>query len=88
MPYSSAEGLGKPFLSPYLQAVDSNFTHGANFASSGATAKNTRSYISPFNLQIQVNQYKVFKDQVALTLEQKGILIYHLYLRGHLGPVN
>jgi hypothetical protein len=53
--------------------VDSNFTHGANFASSGATAKNTRSYISPFNLQIQVNQYKVFKDQVALTLEQKGM---------------
>ncbi|KAH7288976.1 hypothetical protein KP509_31G052200 [Ceratopteris richardii] len=67
-----AQGLGKPFLSPYLQSVDSNFTHGANFASSGATARNIRSFISPFNLQIQVNQYKVFKDQVALSVEQRG----------------
>ncbi|KAI5073448.1 hypothetical protein GOP47_0011461 [Adiantum capillus-veneris] len=67
-----AQGLGKPFLSPYLQSVDSNFTHGANFASSGATARNIRSVISPFNLHVQINQYKVFKDQVALALEQKG----------------
>lgn len=66
-----AQGLGKEFLSPYLQSVDSNFTQGANFASSGATAKSTF-FISPFSLNIQVNQFKVFKQQVSMVLEKKG----------------
>eukprot|EP00250_Pteridium_aquilinum_P005538 c15613_g1_i2 orf=347-1504(+) len=66
-----AQGLGMPFLSPYLQSVDSNFTEGANFASSGATA-NPTFFISPFSLNIQVNQFKVFKEQVSMVLEKKG----------------
>ncbi|KAI5070237.1 hypothetical protein GOP47_0014580 [Adiantum capillus-veneris] len=66
-----AQGLGKNFLSPYLQSVDSNFTQGANFASSGATARSTF-FISPFSLNIQVNQFKVFKQQVSMVLEKKG----------------
>ncbi|MCO5548583.1 hypothetical protein L7F22_002043 [Adiantum nelumboides] len=66
-----AQGLGKNFLSPYLQSVDSNFTQGANFASSGATARSTF-FISPFSLNVQVNQFKVFKQQVAMVLEKKG----------------
>lgn len=66
-----AQGLGKPFLSPYLQAVDSNFTEGANFASSGATATSIF-FISPFSLNVQVNQFKVFKEQVSVVHEKKG----------------
>lgn len=66
-----AQGLGKSFLSPYLQSVDSNFTQGVNFASAGATAKDA-TLMSPFSLNVQINQFKVFKKQVSLVLEQKG----------------
>lgn len=70
-----AQGLGKSFLSPFLQSVDSNFTEGVNFASSGATAKSIF-FISPFSLNIQVNQFKVFKEQVSTVLEKKGLRNY------------
>lgn len=66
-----AQGLGKSFLSPFLQAVDSNFTEGVNFASAGATAR-AINFISPFNLNIQVNQFKVFKAQVSEVLKKRG----------------
>lgn len=33
----AAQGLGFPYLNPYLQAMGSNFTSGANFASAGAS---------------------------------------------------
>ncbi|XP_039123951.1 GDSL esterase/lipase At4g01130-like [Dioscorea cayenensis subsp. rotundata] len=68
-----AQGLGLPFLSPYLKSIGSNFAHGANFASSGSTIlmPNTSSGISPFYLTIQLNQMKEFKNRV-LELSPQG----------------
>eukprot|EP01018_Ginkgo_biloba_P013742 Gb_27654 [translate_table: standard] len=66
-----ATALGLPFLSPYLQSVDSNFSHGANFAASGATARDIK-FIAPISLKVQVNQFKVFKQQVISSLQTKG----------------
>ncbi|XP_039123839.1 GDSL esterase/lipase At4g01130-like [Dioscorea cayenensis subsp. rotundata] len=71
-----AQGLGLPFLSPYLKSIGSNFAHGANFASSAATIlmPNTSLFVtgtSPFYLTIQLNQMKEFKNRV-LELSPQG----------------
>lgn len=58
-----AQALKFPFLSPYLQSVGSDFRHGVNFASSGATAENITVLI-PFYLQIQIQQFRYFKQRV------------------------
>ncbi|XP_031504395.1 GDSL esterase/lipase At4g01130 isoform X1 [Nymphaea colorata] len=65
-----AQALGLPFLSPYLQALGSDFTHGANFATLASTVllPNTSLFvtgISPFSLAIQRNQMKEFKARVT-----------------------
>ncbi|EYU32204.1 hypothetical protein ABFS82_02G170800 [Erythranthe guttata] len=64
-----AQGLGLPFLSPYLQSIGSDFRHGANFATSASTVlqPNTSLYVtgvSPFYLAVQINQLKNFKARV------------------------
>ncbi|XP_065631332.1 GDSL esterase/lipase At4g01130 [Quercus suber] len=64
-----AQGLGLPFLSPYLQSVGSNYRHGANYATLASTVllPNTSLFItgiSPFSLAIQLNQMKEFKTKV------------------------
>ncbi|KAK4476603.1 hypothetical protein RD792_015762 [Penstemon davidsonii] len=69
-----AQGLGFPFISPYLQSIGSDFRHGANFATSASTAlQPTTSLftngVSPFYLAVQINQMKLFK---ARTEENKG----------------
>lgn len=66
-----ATALGMPFLSPYLQSVDSSFGHGANFAASGATARDV-SFIAPIYLTVQINQFKVFKKQVLDSITKHG----------------
>ncbi|CAM6105959.1 unnamed protein product [Calypogeia fissa] len=58
-----AEGLGLPFLDPYLQSVTSDFKHGANFATAGATVRPV-TYLSPFFLPIQVGQFLSFRKGV------------------------
>ncbi|KAH9300673.1 hypothetical protein KI387_012256, partial [Taxus chinensis] len=68
-----ASALGLPFLSPYLQSVGSNYAHGANFAASGATVRDL-SFIAPISLTVQVNQFKVFKQQVLATHGGQGYL--------------
>eukprot|EP01018_Ginkgo_biloba_P002411 Gb_23543 [translate_table: standard] len=70
-----ATALGLPFLSPYLQSVGSNFGHGANFAASGATVLQT-TFIAPISLTVQVNQFKVFKQQVLKTIQIQGAQSY------------
>lgn len=58
--------MGLPYLSPYLDALGSNFRHGANFAAGGSTIRRENESIfengiSPFSLDIQIinfNQYK------------------------------
>ncbi|KAJ0989300.1 hypothetical protein J5N97_007656 [Dioscorea zingiberensis] len=64
-----AQGLGLPFLSPYLQSIGSNFTHGANFATAASTVLLPMtslfvSGLSPFSLAIQLNQMKEFRSRV------------------------
>lgn len=72
-----AQGLGFPYLNPYLQAMGSNFTSGANFASAGASVLQPTSqvkpngWLSPFYLQIQLNQFFHLKS-IALELYSKG----------------
>eukprot|EP00253_Pinus_taeda_P020216 PITA_20216 len=71
-----ATALGLPFLSPYLQSVGSNYGHGANFAASGATANNVNSFIAPISLPVQINQFKIFKQQVLATISAHGAQSY------------
>lgn len=72
-----AQSLGFPYLNPYLQAIGSNFTTGANFASAGASVLQPTSqvrpngWLSPFFLQIQLSQFNELKSK-ALELYSKG----------------
>ncbi|XP_024531379.1 GDSL esterase/lipase At3g26430 [Selaginella moellendorffii] len=58
-----SEALGIPYLSPYFQSVGSNYTYGVNFATAGATSQAV-TYISPFSLNVQLNQFREFKQRV------------------------
>ncbi|PIN26557.1 Alpha-L-fucosidase [Handroanthus impetiginosus] len=64
-----SQGLGLPFPSPYLQSIGSDFRHGANFATAGSTVlQPTTSLfvngVSPFYLDVQINQMRQFKAKV------------------------
>ncbi|KAG5036900.1 hypothetical protein JHK86_017740 [Glycine max] len=64
-----AQGLGLPYLSPYLQSIGSDYTHGVNFASSASTViPPTTSFfvsgLSPFSLSVQLRQMEQFKAKV------------------------
>ncbi|XP_027336941.1 GDSL esterase/lipase At4g01130-like [Abrus precatorius] len=74
-----AQALGLPYLSPYLQSIGSDYTNGANFASSASTVlQPTTSFfvsgLSPFSLAIQLRQMEQFKAQVDES-HQKGTMI-------------
>lgn len=61
-----AEHLKLPYLSAYLDSVGTNFQHGANFATGGATIRRQNESwfengASPFPLDIQVEHYVQFK---------------------------
>ncbi|KAK3443223.1 hypothetical protein EUGRSUZ_B03272 [Eucalyptus grandis] len=69
-----AQSFGLPYLSAYLDAVGSNFSHGANFATAGSTIRpqNTtlhQSGFSPISLDVQFNEFYEFRrrSQVART---------------------
>ncbi|XP_016439663.2 GDSL esterase/lipase At4g01130-like [Nicotiana tabacum] len=64
-----AQGLGLPFLSPYLQSIGSDYRHGANFATLASTVRLPQTSlfvtgVSPFSLEIQLRQMKEFKVKV------------------------
>ncbi|TVU24211.1 hypothetical protein EJB05_26630 [Eragrostis curvula] len=54
------ESLNMSYLSPYLEALGSDFTGGANFAISGST---TLPRNVPFALHVQVQQFLHFKQR-------------------------
>ncbi|KAI7732792.1 hypothetical protein M8C21_033612 [Ambrosia artemisiifolia] len=59
------QSLGLPYLSAFLDALASNFTHGANFATGGSTVRppNTtrhQSGLSPISLNVQSYQFNDF----------------------------
>lgn len=67
-----AEKLKLPHLSAFLDSIGSNFSHGANFATSGSSIRrqNTtffESGYSPFSLDVQAVQYSDFvrRSQIA-----------------------
>ncbi|KAJ4974793.1 hypothetical protein NE237_007967 [Protea cynaroides] len=69
-----AGNFGLPYLSPYLDSVGTNFTGGANFASSGSTIRtpNTIGY-SPFPLNVQFNELNDFHQRSQVT-RRKGVV--------------
>ncbi|XP_074274392.1 GDSL esterase/lipase At3g26430-like [Silene latifolia] len=81
-----AQSLGLPYLSAFLDAVGSNFSHGANFATAGSTIRpqNTtlhQSGFSPISLNVQNYEFNDFhrrsqifrlKGQVFKELLPKG----------------
>ncbi|KAK1359456.1 putative alpha-L-fucosidase [Heracleum sosnowskyi] len=61
-----AEHLGLPYLSAYLDSLDANFRHGANFATGGSTIRRQNETIfengiSPFSLDIQTVHFDQFQ---------------------------
>lgn len=65
----TAQALGFPFLSPYLQSIGTNYRHGANYATLASTVllPNSSLFVgglSPFALSIQFKQMKEFKARV------------------------
>ncbi|KAJ9708778.1 hypothetical protein PVL29_000678 [Vitis rotundifolia] len=61
-----AERLGLPYLSAYLDAVGSNFTQGANFATAGST-------ISPISLNVQFYEFNDFHRRSQTYRNQGGV---------------
>lgn len=71
-----ADAMGLPLLNPYLQAMGSNFTGGANFATAGASVLLPKTslpngWLSPFYLQVQLNQFNQLKAK-SLELYSEG----------------
>lgn len=71
----AAESLGKPFLSPFLDSLGSNFTHGANFATAGATVRppnqtQAQSGQSPVSLNVQSTQFADFQRRSQIVRKQ------------------
>ncbi|KAL3683308.1 hypothetical protein R1sor_001330 [Riccia sorocarpa] len=64
-------GMGLPFLDPYLQSVTSDFYHGANFATAGATVEPV-TYLSPFYFNIQILQFMEFQKNVMAMRNPKA----------------
>lgn len=62
------ESLNMSYLSPYLEALGSDFSNGANFAISGST---TMPRDRPFALHVQVQQFLHFKQR-SLELVSRG----------------
>ncbi|GJY70299.1 GDSL esterase/lipase-like protein, partial [Tanacetum coccineum] len=63
------EYIGLPYVSAYLDTINADYRHGANFATSGSTIRSANSFISlgstsPFYLQIQTTQYTQFKTRI------------------------
>ncbi|XP_058726933.1 uncharacterized protein LOC131598335 [Vicia villosa] len=73
-----AQSFRLPYLSPYLNSLESNFTHGANFATAGSTIRILNSIFpkgifSPFSLVIQYNQFKDFIPKTEFIRDQGGV---------------
>ncbi|XP_075638250.1 GDSL esterase/lipase At3g26430-like [Castanea sativa] len=73
-----AESLGLPYLNAYLDAVGSNFSHGANFATAGSTIRpqNTtlhQSGFSPISLNVQWYQFNDFHRRTQIFRQKERI---------------
>lgn len=67
------------YLSAYLDSIKANYTHGANFATGGATIKRVNESwfangVSPFSLDVQVEHFNQFKDKTTYLYNQGKFL--------------
>ncbi|KNA25715.1 hypothetical protein SOVF_003360 [Spinacia oleracea] len=72
-----AESLGLAYLSPYLDSIGSNFSHGANFATAGSTVRpqnttRSQSGYSPISLDVQFAEYSAFYKRSQLLRKHGG----------------
>lgn len=75
-----AEKLGLPFLSAYLDSLEANFQHGADFAASGTTiqpvdGKMYGSGLNPLSLNVQLLQFEELKERTGELHGQANSLI-------------
>ncbi|XP_065876214.1 GDSL esterase/lipase At3g26430-like [Euphorbia lathyris] len=75
-----AESLGLPYLSAYLDSVGANFSHGANFATSGSTIlpkiktyPSSKDGYSPFYLGVQLVEFSYFRNKTLDYTTQDGV---------------
>lgn len=66
--HHAAERLGLPFLNAYLDSLQPNFQHGANFAAGGSTIQPVDGKLSgagfnPLSLNIQMLQFEQLKER-------------------------
>ncbi|KAJ8762884.1 hypothetical protein K2173_023013 [Erythroxylum novogranatense] len=71
-----ASSFNLPFLSAYLDALGTNFTNGANYATAAATIRLPTRIIpnggfSPFYLDVQFEQFQQFKQRSRM-IERRG----------------
>ncbi|XP_048139667.1 GDSL esterase/lipase At3g27950-like [Rhodamnia argentea] len=59
----AAERLGLPYMSAYLDSIGTNFRCGANFATGDSSI--LPGPFSPFDLGIQISQFKQFKSRTT-----------------------
>lgn len=64
----SAQKLGLPLLSAYLDSVGTNFSHGANFATAGSTVRPQNTTLrqggfSPISLDVQFVEFCEFQNR-------------------------
>ncbi|KAI9097802.1 hypothetical protein K1719_025573 [Acacia pycnantha] len=67
-----AQSFGLPLVSGYLNSVGANFSHGANFASIGATIT-VPPQVGSFTLSVQYLQFIRFRSNAQFYREQGGI---------------
>ncbi|GMH01558.1 hypothetical protein Nepgr_003397 [Nepenthes gracilis] len=73
-----AERLGLAHLGAYLDAVGSNFSHGANFATAGSTVRppnttRSQSGASPISLDVHFVQFSDFRSRSQILRRRGGI---------------
>lgn len=84
----AAQKLGFPFVSAYLDAVGTNFYHGASFATGGSTiqpldGKMFEARYSPISLNVQLAQFAQLKARANegfaegwdILLQRKSIVL-------------
>ena len=67
------QSLGIPYISAYLDSQGTNFSHGANFATSASTIGPSvlpQGGFSPFYLDVQYTQFKEFKPRTQFIRHQ------------------
>ncbi|KAK6922293.1 GDSL lipase/esterase [Dillenia turbinata] len=77
-PLIITQEVGLPYLSAYLDAVGSNFTHGANFATAGSTIRDQNTTLlqggfSPISLNFQWVEFNDFKRRTQIFRKEGSV---------------